>query len=239
MACSFFTLAVHSRPSVSIASPTKQGTPPACLTLVHPNSHTPAVSPSAYPSPVDKGWPDPGIASNFTLLVNSVTPSIAENTQWDLLAILAMKGCSEGCATSVHSLQPGEILFFRGNFSARTIHQLSQWLLEYLNSNGSRVDMRFSFVVCGKLVCLPLWLAILGVSQRRFYRLRGEFLVGKVTLEKASSLQKLSKTSNAAIGWMENYFTRYDCHIMFLFNSYSLCCGLMHICLLLLPNDTF
>lgn len=175
----------------------------------------------------------------FTLLVNSVTPSIAENTQWDLLAILAMKGCSEGCATSVHSLQPGEILFFHGNFSARTIHQQSQWLLEYLNSNGSRVDMRFSFVVCGKLVCLPLWLAILGVSQRRFYRLRGEFLAGKVTLEKAPSLQKLSKTSNAAIGWMENYFTRYDCHIMFLFNSYSLCCGLMHICLLLLPNDTF
>lgn len=176
-------------------------------------------------------------SSFIVLLVKSVTPSTAENTQWDLLSILAMKGCSEGCATSVHSLQPGEILFFHGNFSARTIHQQNQWLLEYLNSNGSHEDMRFSFVVCGKLVCLPLWLSILGVSQRRFYRLRGEFMAGKVTLEKLPSLQKLSKTSNAAIGWMENYFTRYDSQSR---NSTAIVCDVgvaMHICVLLLPND--
>ena len=119
-----------------------------------------------------------------------------------------MKGCSEGCATSIHSLLTEEILFFHGNFSARALHQQNQWLLEYLNSNSSRDEMMFSFVVCGKIVCLPLWLAILGVSQRRFYRLRAEFLAGKVSLEKPQSLQKLSKTSNAAIGWMENYFKR-------------------------------
>ena len=132
----------------------------------------------------------------------------AENSQWDILSILTMRGCADTCATTVHSLQPGEILFFHSNFSARTFHQQNQWLLEYLNCNGSREDLKFSFMVCGKVVCFPLWLAILGVSQRRFYRLRGEFIAGKVTIEKSSTLHKLSKTSNAALGWMKNYFKR-------------------------------
>lgn len=128
------------------------------------------------------------------------------HAQWDILSILAMRGCADSCAncaTAVHCLQPGEILFFHKNFSTWSIQQQNQWLLEYLNSNGSQENMRFKFIVCGKLVCFSLWLAVLGVSQRRFYKARAEFLAGKVTLEKSQSLQKLSNTSNAAIGWMD------------------------------------
>lgn len=89
-----------------------------------------------------------------------------DTTQWDLLNILSMNGCSEKCATSVHSLGTEEILFFHGNFHSRTLHQQNQWLLEYLNSNGSHDDTKFSFVVCGKNVCLPLRLAIVGIYLR-------------------------------------------------------------------------
>lgn len=135
----------------------------------------------------------------------------AENDQWNIQSILTFRGCADCCATAVHDLQQEEITFFRNNFSARTLKQQNQWLLEYLNSNGSRVNVKVLFVVCGKKVCFSLWLAILGVSQTRYYRLRGAFLAGKVSLEKHTNLPKHSKESNEAIGWMENYFTRYMC----------------------------
>ena len=129
--------------------------------------------------------------------------------QWDILNVLKLKGCAEECATTLHQLAPGEIVFFHSNFSLRSQHGQNQWLLEYLNSNCSRhsADPVFTFVVCGRSVCRKVWLAVLGVSQARFYRIRAMYLEGKVTLDSVST-KKLSLKSNEAVAWMKNYFDR-------------------------------
>jgi hypothetical protein len=129
--------------------------------------------------------------------------------QWDILSVIGLKGCAEECAMTVHQLPPGDIAFLHSNFSVRSQHAQNQWLLEYLNSNCSRQsnDPKFTFVVCGRTVCRAVWLAVLGVSQARFYRVRALYLEGKVTLDHDHA-KKLSLKSNEAVAWMKNYFDR-------------------------------
>ena len=130
--------------------------------------------------------------------------------QWDILSVMRFKGCAEECAVRVHQLPPGDIAFLHNNFSVRSQHEQNRWLLEYFNSNCSKQgdDPKFTFVVCGREVCRGVWLAVLGVSQARFYRLRALFLEGKVTLDHDNG-RRLSLKSNEAVGWMTNYFDRY------------------------------
>ena len=129
--------------------------------------------------------------------------------QWDILHVLRLKGCAAECATKIHQLAPGEIAFFHSNFSLRSQQGQNEWLLEYLNSNCSRhtADPKFTYIVCGRAVCRTVWLAVLGVSQARFYRMRALYLEGKVTIEHAST-KKMSLKSNEAVAWMKNYFDR-------------------------------
>ena len=129
--------------------------------------------------------------------------------QWDILNVIRLKGCAEECATRVHQLPPGDIAFLHRNFSVRSQHAQNQWLLEYLNSNCSRQSSKpkFTFVVCGRMVCRVVWLAVLGVSQARFYRVRALYLEGKVTLDHDHT-KKLRIKSNEAVAWMKNYFDR-------------------------------
>ena len=105
--------------------------------------------------------------------------------QWDILNVLRLKGCTEECATKIHHISPGEIAFFHSNLLLRSQQGQNEWLLEYLNSNCSRhtADPKFTYVICGRAVCRTVWLAVLGVSQARFYRMRALYLEGKVTTE--------------------------------------------------------
>ena len=82
------------------------------------------------------------------------------------------------------------------------------WLLEYLNSNCSRygAEPNFHYSICGKKVCRDIWLATLGVSTARFYRIRSLFLDGKTSIEHSMQKRGLSLKSNEAVAWMEHYF---------------------------------
>lgn len=129
--------------------------------------------------------------------------------RWDMLKVFELKGCSEvPCAVAVHQLTPGDVLFYHDNFSKRDQLQQRQWLFEFLNSNCSRADKVFSFVVCGKSVCHHLWLGVLGITVSRFSKVKSEFMRGKVSVEKPTPSRKPKLSTCEAIGWMGNYFER-------------------------------
>ena len=67
-------------------------------------------------------------------------------------------------ATKIHNLLPGEVQFFHSHFNSRSHQSQNQWLLEYLNSNCSRLSSHHSYHICGKPVCQKLWLSILNLS---------------------------------------------------------------------------
>ena len=130
--------------------------------------------------------------------------------QCNFLDVISINGCSPECAVQVHSLLPGEIVFFHNNFNSRLHSSQNQWILEFLTSNCSRCSdtPTFNFMVCGKKVCRKLWMSVLGVSQARFYRIRSLYLEGKVTVEIYYNRRKMSVKSNEAVAWMGNYFDR-------------------------------
>ena len=137
---------------------------------------------------------------------------VSGGPSWDLLRTMRMQCCSAECASIQHSLLPGEIVFFNSNFNSRSHISQNQWMLDYLNSNCSRLSESpsFYFIICGKPVCQQLWLSTLNVSPARFYRIRSLFLEGKVHLEMSKEKGKLTVKSHEAVAWMGNYFERYD-----------------------------
>ena len=82
--------------------------------------------------------------------------------------------------------------------------------MEVLNSNCSRYGPEpvFHYAICGKEVCRDLWLATLGISIARFYRVRSLFLEGKTSIDQSGQKRGLSLKSNEAVAWMEHYFER-------------------------------
>ena len=126
---------------------------------------------------------------------------------WDIVQIMFLHGCSESCATKIHNLLPGEVQFFHSHFNSRSHLSQNQWLLEYFNSNCSRLSSHHSYNICGKPVCQKLWLSILNLSPTRYYRIHSLFIEGKVMLDVSHS-RKISLKSNEAVAWMSNYFER-------------------------------
>jgi hypothetical protein len=68
--------------------------------------------------------------------------------------------------------------------------------------------METSFSVCGKNVCLPIWLSVLDLSRSRFYEVRQSFLQGALFIERISSPTAHQCKSFEAIAWMQQYFTQ-------------------------------
>ena len=48
------------------------------------------------------------------------------------------------------------------------------------------------FMLCGKELCLPLWLTILSVSSSRFYEVRKEYLNGKSNCAAPKKVRSIS-----------------------------------------------
>ena len=64
-----------------------------------------------------------------------------------------------------------------------------------------------TYHLCGKNVCLPVWLAVLSISSSRFYEVRREFMDGMIQPAPKRS-RSLAVKSQQAIAWMESYFDR-------------------------------
>lgn len=66
--------------------------------------------------------------------------------------------------------------------------------------------------MCGKNVCLPIWLSVLDLSKSRYYEVRQSFLQGALFVERLSSPTAHQRKSFEAIAWMQQYFSQVgDC----------------------------
>ena len=140
--------------------------------------------------------------------------------KWDLLSVYNVKGCSElPCAAAVHQLTPGDVLFYHEHFSKRDHLQQKQWVLEFMSSNCSRQERVFSFIVCGKTVCLDVWLRVLGISSTKFSKIKADFLKGKVSVQKPTPTRKPKLSTCQAVAWMGNYFERYMNILIYLIDN--------------------
>lgn len=132
---------------------------------------------------------------------------------WQVFTVIEMDGCEDRCATLVHGLTEFEIIQSHAGFSSKTSHQRRQWLFDYfashcpLNEVGTKDPNSMSFLLCGKEVCQPVWLATFSISQSRFYEVRKEFLSGQSQAGERRS-RSLSAKSQQAIAWMRSYFDR-------------------------------
>lgn len=119
-----------------------------------------------------------------------------------------MNGCGEKCAVAKHYLSPTDILRYHGHFTGLSSVAKKQWLLDYfiMTSSGEAEHMATPLLICGKSVCLPLWLATLGISQSHYFRVRSLFLQGHKQI--LSHVQRTpTLRTNEAMAWMDNFFS--------------------------------
>lgn len=117
-----------------------------------------------------------------------------------------VNGCGEDCAVTKHHLDIADTLRYHEHFDSHTQTAKKQWVLDYLvmNSSGEGEQHTIHFLVCGKPVCLTVWLATLGVSQSYFYGVRSLFLRGHKQLISQVYRNPTEKTSEA-MAWMHNF----------------------------------
>lgn len=133
--------------------------------------------------------------------------------KWDLFEVMEMNGCEETCTTCVHGLTEYDILRVHSVFTSLTTVEQRRWVHEYLCNNcptdesGTSDPSGLQFILCGRAVCQPLWLATLSVSTSRFYDLRKLFLENSGPPAKKKP-RSVSAKSFAAISWMTSYFDK-------------------------------
>lgn len=125
---------------------------------------------------------------------------------------MSVNGCNERCASTIHHLTESDIWLTYQRFSHLSSYQQRQWVLDCLHNNTSKSDSETFFFVCGKNVCLPVWLSVLDLSKSRFYDVRRSFLEGSFFVERLTSPTVHQPKSCEAIAWMQNYFSQVgDC----------------------------
>lgn len=136
----------------------------------------------------------------FTLDIHVITTNIV-NT------------CEDNCIQTVHQVSESDIWMTRKRFTGLSSIQQRQWVLDYLHTNTNSESMITMFTVCGKKVCLPVWLAILGLSRSRFYEVRQIFTSGGLQIERLVSPKCHQTKSLNAIAWMDLYFNQIGDHL--------------------------
>ena len=118
-----------------------------------------------------------------------------------------MNGCGAACATTKHMLSPVDILRYNGHFSELSSISKKQWLLDYfiMNSSTEGDELETPYLICGKPVCLSLWVATLNISLSHFYHMRSLFRQGHVSIVIQVQRSPLLRTKEA-IAWMEGFF---------------------------------
>ena len=124
----------------------------------------------------------------------------------DFLEVLHMNGCGEQCASTKHHLSPTDALRYHEHFDSLSQMAKKQWLLDYfiMTSSGKGKELDIPHLVCGKEVCLPLWLATLGISQSYYYSVRTLFLRGHKRIVNQVQRNPTERT-NEAMAWMDNF----------------------------------
>ena len=133
--------------------------------------------------------------------------------KWNLFKVMEISGCEDNCTTRIHGLMEYDVLRAHSMFTSLSNAEQRQWVYDYLSNHcpnsqsGTSDPTGLKFILCGKNVCQPLWLATLALSTSRFYELRKLFLEdsGPPANKKARSF--LSK-SLEAVSWMTNYFNK-------------------------------
>ena len=149
----------------------------------------------------------------------SVDGSLLNNNftedKWQLFSVMKLNGCAEACATNVHELSEFDILQAHARFCSKSSHQEKrQWLFDYcathcpLTNFGEKDPSKMTFVLSGREVCQPLWLATLSVSSSRFYEIRKEFMSGGQSQLSTKKGRSPSTKTLQAIAWMTSYFER-------------------------------
>lgn len=133
---------------------------------------------------------------------------------WSLTDVLEFDGCGDRCVTLKHDLNEYDILIAHATFSSKDLTQQRQWLFDYFCSNcpndseGQKDPKSMKYMLCGKNICLPLWLIILSVSSSRFYDVRKEFVNGKSNCLALKKTRQISAKSCQAIAWLSSFFER-------------------------------
>ncbi len=113
----------------------------------------------------------------------------------------------------MHGLSEHDVLDAHASFSSKTATQQRQWIFDYVathcpnNEEGNKDPRGIAFLLCGRRVCHPVWLAVLAISCSRYYEIRKEFLSGRGQPTPKRS-RSLSAKSMQAIAWMSSYFER-------------------------------
>lgn len=146
--------------------------------------------------------------------LEEATPNcLFTNVKWDLFKVMEMTGCQENCTTYVHGLTEYDILRAHSMFTLLSRAEQRRWVHEYLcnncpsNESGISDPSELQFILCGRMVCQPLWIATLAMSTSRFYDLRKLFLEDSGPPSKKKP-RSVSAKSFEAISWMTSYSNR-------------------------------
>ena len=105
------------------------------------------------------------------------------------------------------------MLISRRRFRHLGAFQQKQWILDYIHSNTNTETNETVFFIASKLVCLPVWLAALGLSKSRFYEVKKSFSAGVLFFEQLVSPKSRHEKSNNAVAWMRLYFGKIGDHM--------------------------
>lgn len=105
-------------------------------------------------------------------------------------SVMTVNGCGESCASKIHNLSPVDVLRYHDHFDSLSQLAKKQWMLDYfiMTSSGEGEQREIPFLICGKAVCLQLWIATLGISQSYYYSVRTLFLRGHMRVIYARSV---------------------------------------------------
>lgn len=141
------------------------------------------------------------------------TSFLGKEETWSLFDVMGTHGCENKCVPYIHNLTEYDVLSAHSSFTAKTPADQRKWLFDYLathcpnNEFGLKEPKKLTYHLCGKNVCLPVWLAVLSISSSRFYEVRREFMDGMIQPAPKRS-RSLAVKSQQAIAWMESYFDR-------------------------------
>ena len=138
---------------------------------------------------------------------------VKDELGWQLSKVMELNGCNPQCAKNVHDLHEHDILIAHAMFTSKPQGEQRSWILEYFATHcpyapdGKKDIKNLRYILCGRIVCRALWLAVLAIGTSRFYDIRKEFItVGSSYQEKKG--RSLSPKSMKCIEWMRSYFER-------------------------------
>lgn len=118
---------------------------------------------------------------------------------------MSVRCCIEKC---LENLTTDQLQKARANFCNEypTYELQRKMILNWFDNNQPR-EGEFTFTLSGKNVCRQAWLMTLGISRRRFYNLKSDYLQGRRS-EKPGSYGVIprSEETDKTIDYLETYF---------------------------------